>query len=112
MQRDAIFQPYGVYVSPDAMASLKTCLTYRPTQVPGTAGFWNQKRPQRPLSSTAVQKKMERYAQAAGITASCHSLRHTFASNLLEQGTESVVIKAFLGRRCFKAVDLLSCMGV
>jgi site-specific recombinase XerD len=86
-----------VYVSPDAMASLQTCLTYRPTQVPGTAVFWNQKRPQRPLSITAVQKKMERYAQAAGITASCHSLRHTFASNLLEQGTEIVVIKEFLG---------------
>src|SRR5205085_520578 len=54
-------------------------------------------RPQPPLSITAVQKKMERYAQAAGITASCHSLRHTFASNLLEQGTEIVTIKEFLG---------------
>ena len=59
--------------------------------------FWNQKRPHRPLLITAVQKKMERYAQAAGITASCHSLRHTFGSNLLEQGTEIVTIKEFLG---------------
>ena len=42
-------------------------------------------------------KKMERYAKAAGITASCHSLRHTFASNLLEHGAEVVAIRDFLG---------------
>src|SRR5438093_2250248 len=86
-----------VYVAPDAVASLQTCLTLRPAQVPGTAVFWNQKRPHRPLSITAVQKKMERYAKAAGITASGHWLRHTFASNLLEHGTEIVTIKEFLG---------------
>jgi site-specific recombinase XerD len=86
-----------VYVSPDAVTNLRTCLTHRPVHVPGAAVFWNQKRPHRPLSITAVQKKMERYAQAAGITASCHSLRHTFASNLLEQGTEIVTIKECLG---------------
>ena len=40
---------------------------------------------------------MERYAKAAGITASCHSLRHTFASNLLEHGAEVVAIRDFLG---------------
>jgi integrase len=38
----------------------------------------------RALSAKAIQKKMERYAKAAGMKASCHSLRHTFASNLLE----------------------------
>src|SRR5438128_8965915 len=86
-----------VYVAPDAVASLQTCLTLRPAQVPGTAVFWNQKRPHRPLSITAVQKKMERYAKAAGITASCHWLRHTFASNLLEHGAEVVAIRDFLG---------------
>ena len=86
-----------VYASPDAVTSLQTCLALRPTHVPGTAVFWNQKRPQRPLSITAVQKKMERYAQAAGITASCHSLRQTFASHFLEQGTGILTIKAFLG---------------
>jgi len=86
-----------VYVSSDAMTRLQACLIQRPAHMPGTAVFWNQKRPHRPLSITAVQKKMERYAQAAGITASCHSLRHTFASNLLEQGTAIVTIKAFLG---------------
>jgi len=51
------------------------------------------------LSVKAIQKKMERYAATAGVTASCHSLRHTFASNLLEEGAEIVSIKEFLGHR-------------
>ena len=40
---------------------------------------------------------MGRYARAAGVKASCHSLRHTFASNLLEAGAEVVSIREFLG---------------
>jgi site-specific recombinase XerD len=40
---------------------------------------------------------MERYAKAAGITASCQSLRPTFASNLLEHGAEVVAMRDFLG---------------
>ncbi len=40
---------------------------------------------------------MERYAKAAGIEATCHQLRHTFASNLLEHGAEIVTIKDLLG---------------
>jgi hypothetical protein len=59
--------------------------------------FWNRKRAQQPLSVKAIQKKMERYAKAAGITASCQSLRPTFASNLLEHGAEVVAMRDFLG---------------
>src|SRR5919108_3978019 len=86
-----------VYLSADAVASLRECLTQRPSGVPGDAVFWNQKRPSRALSVKAIQKKMARYANAAGIVASCHSLRHTFASNLLEQGAEIVSIRELLG---------------
>jgi len=59
--------------------------------------LWNRKRVPQPLSVKAIQKKLERYAKAAGITASCHSVRHPFASNLLEQGAEVVAIRDFLG---------------
>jgi integrase/recombinase XerD len=86
-----------VYLSADAVASLHMCLQQRPSDVPGEVVFWNQKRPSRPLAVKAIQKKIQRYAQAAGITASCHSLRHTFASNLLEQGAELVSIRELLG---------------
>lgn len=86
-----------LYLSADALASLRACWQIRPPSVPGDYLFWNQKRQDRPLSIKAIQKKMERYAKAAGIVASCHALRHTFASSLLEAGAEVVSIKEFLG---------------
>jgi len=86
-----------VYMSPDMVASLHQCLEQHPKDRAQGSVFWNRKRAQQPLSVKAIQKKMERYAKAAGITASCHSLRHTFASNLLEHGAEVVAIRDFLG---------------
>src|SRR5215471_17848160 len=86
-----------VYMSPDMVASLQACLAQHPGERAKGYVFWNRKRHQQPLPVKAIQKKMERYAKAAGITASCHSLRHTFASNLLEHGAEVVAIRDFLG---------------
>jgi len=86
-----------VYLSPDAMASVQQCLAQHPGARAQGYVFWNRKRAQQPLSVKAIQKKIERYAKAAGIIASCHSLRHTFASNLLEHGAEVVAIRDFLG---------------
>src|SRR6266516_535939 len=86
-----------VYMSPDAVTSVQQCLEQHPGARAQGYVFWNRKRAQQPLSVKAIQKKMERYAKAAGITASCHSLRHTFASNLLEHGAEVVAIRDFLG---------------
>jgi site-specific recombinase XerD len=86
-----------VYLSADVLAELQACLVLRPDAVPHALVFWNQKRTHRALSAKGIQKKMERYARAAGIKASCHSLRHTFASNLLEEGAEVISIKELLG---------------
>jgi site-specific recombinase XerD len=86
-----------VYISPDALLGLRECLRQRPVTVAGDYLFRNRKRPGQPLSIKATRKKMERYAKAARIIAGCHRLRHTFASNLLEEGAEVVSIKEFLG---------------
>jgi site-specific recombinase XerD len=86
-----------VYLSADALSALHECLRKRPLVTPGDYFFWNQKRKKNALTVKAVQKKMERYAKAAGIKASCHCLRHTFASNLLEEGAEVVSIRELLG---------------
>ncbi len=85
------------YLCTDAAEMLREALSLRPKGVPGDAVFWNRKRPTVPLKDKAIQKKIERLAKAAGIDASCHSLRHTFASNLLEHGAELIAIKDRLG---------------
>ena len=94
-----------MYVAADALTALRTCLALRPAVVPDDLLFWNQKRPQRPLSSKGIQKKLERYAKAADIKASCHSLRHTFASNLLEEGAEVISIKELMGHASIKSSE-------
>jgi integrase/recombinase XerC len=94
-----------VYVAADALAALRTCAGIRPAVVPAAVLFWNQKRPQHPLSSKGIQKKLERYAKAAEIKASCQSLRHTFASNLLEAGAEVIAIKDLLGHASIQSSE-------
>lgn len=94
-----------LYLSQDAFAALEECRQQRPAKVPGDYFFWNQKRSNRPLSIKAIQKKIERYAKAAEIKASCHCLRHTFASNLLEEGAAVVSIKEFLGHSSITASE-------
>ena len=94
-----------VYVAADALAALRTCQALRPARVPDDGLFWNQKRSQAPLSSKGIQKKLERYAKAAGLKASCHSLRHTFASNLLEEGAEVMAIKDLLGHASIQSSE-------
>jgi integrase/recombinase XerC len=94
-----------VYLSADVVTALRTCLATRPDIVPTGLVCWNQKRPHRPLSTKGIQKKLERYAKAAGVKASCHSLRHTFASNLLEAGAEVIVIKELLGHASIQSSE-------
>jgi site-specific recombinase XerD len=94
-----------VYISSDAIAGLKACLELRPSSVPDDLFFWNQKRMGRTLSTKGIQKKVERYAKTAGIKASCHSLRHTFASNLLEEGAEVISIKELMGHSSIESSE-------
>jgi site-specific recombinase XerD len=94
-----------VYLSADTVEGLRECLSIRPAVVPGEYFFWNQKLKNQPLSIKAIQKKMERYAKAGEVDASCHSLRHTFASNLLEEGAEVISIKEFLGHESISSSE-------
>jgi site-specific recombinase XerD len=84
-------------MSPAAVASVPQCLAQHLGARAQGDVFWNRKRAHQSLSVKAIQKKMERYATAAGSTASCQSLRHTFASNLREHGAEIGAIRDFLG---------------
>lgn len=87
-----------VYLAPDALLVLRRYLAVRISAnsrkiflVPGGRGKGQG------ISVRGIQKRIEKYAAQAGVTLTCHSLRHTFASQLLENGADIVTIQALLG---------------
>jgi site-specific recombinase XerD len=95
-----------VYLSHDAQNAL---MAYLKTQA-----FSRQKRlflvdkgrcKGNPLSVRAIQKRMEHYARKAGLKASCHQLRHTMATQLLNADADLVRIQDLLGHSRIKTTQ-------
>ena len=87
-----------VYISPDAMKALVAYLKFRPS-CRSKHVFLVEKGPCRgqPLSVRGIQKRMEHYAKRSGIRASCHHLRHTMATQMLNAGAALATIQDLLG---------------
>jgi len=86
-----------VYLSDALCSLLKKCLEKRPGKLPHPYLFWNRKHPGKPISIKGVQKWIERLSKKAKISFSCHTLRHTFATQLLEKETDITSIQNLLG---------------
>jgi site-specific recombinase XerD len=90
-----------VYISSDASQALARYLKVRPS---GRASkvFLVEKGACKghPISVRGVQKRMEYYARKGGIDVSCHQLRHTMATQLLNAEADLVTIQDLLGHSC------------
>jgi site-specific recombinase XerD len=86
-----------VYLSDDARAALESYLTTRVSKVKGL--FLVQKGPLtgEPISVRGIQKRIEYYARKSGLHVSCHRLRHTFATQLLNADAALATIQDLLG---------------
>jgi site-specific recombinase XerD len=86
------------YVSKDARNAIIEYLRVRP---PSRAKevFLAEKDPYKgkPISVRGIQKRMEYYAQLTGLKVSCHHLRHTMATQMLNAEAQAVSIQELLG---------------
>ena len=51
----------------------------------------------KPISVRGIQKRIEYYSKKIGVSLSCHKLRHTMATQLLNAGADIVIIQELLG---------------
>ncbi len=86
-----------VYLSNDARAVLETYLAKRASKARHI--FLVQKGPLtgKPLSVRGIQKRIEYYARESKLHISCHSLRHTMATQLLNADADISTIQDLLG---------------
>ncbi len=86
-----------VYMSEDARSAFLAYLAKRSSKARGL--FLVQKGPMRgkPISVRGIQKRIEYYARKSELNVSCHRLRHTMATQLLNADADLVTIQDLLG---------------
>jgi site-specific recombinase XerD len=103
LKRNRLFVAQGkggkdrvVYISKDARSAIEAYLAIRPK---AKGLFLVEKGPLTgtPISVRGIQKRIEYYARISGVDVSCHSLRHTFATELLNADADISTIQDLLG---------------
>jgi site-specific recombinase XerD len=95
-----------VYMSTDSFDALMRYLALRPSSQAKKI-FLVEKGTFRgkPLSVRGIQKRIEYYARKSGLKVSCHQLRHTMATQLLNADADLVTIQDLLGHSRIKTTE-------
>ena len=86
-----------VYMSEDARSALLGYLEKRSSKAKGVFLVQKGTMKGRPLSVRGIQKRIEYYARKSSLDVSCHWLRHTMATQLLNADADLVTIQDLLG---------------
>jgi site-specific recombinase XerD len=95
-----------VYMSNDALQSLAAYIRVRPASKTRKI-FLSEKGPctGQPISIRGIQRRMEYYARKAKINVSCHHLRHTMATQMLNADADLSTIQDLLGHSNVKTTQ-------
>ncbi len=98
-----------VYISDDSAEALAAYLNIRPL-VREQKVFLVEKGIYRrqPISVRGIQKRIEYYSRKYGVSVSCHQLRHTMATQLLNADADLVSIQSILGHSRIKTTQRYS----
>ena len=92
-----------VYISNDAAEALAAYLQIRPkTREQGVFLVEKGIHKGRPISVRGIQKRIEYCSRKSAIPVSCHQLRHTMATQLLNADADLVTIQSLLGHTRIK----------
>lgn len=95
-----------VYLSNDAYNALAEYLRQRPSSMAKRVFLVEKGRFKgKPISVRGIQKRMEQYAQESGLNVSCHQLRHTMATQLLNADADLSTIQDLLGHTRIKTTQ-------
>jgi len=95
-----------VYMSNDALQSLAAYIRVRPASRTRKI-FLAEKAPctGQPISIRGIQRRMEHYARKVKIRVSCHHLRHTMATQMLNADADLSTIQDLLGHSNVKTTQ-------
>jgi len=86
-----------VYLSEDAQSALEAYLRQRPSKTKGLFLVQKGTMKGKPISVRGIQKRIEHYGKKGKVHVSCHQLRHTMATQLLNADAALVTIQDLLG---------------